>query len=263
MFNQLPTDLINLVSSYVVQPRYKLLPWIDPHKLDYFQLSSNPRAIGMLEDNPSIVSWDMLSANPSAIHLLEQNPDKINWYQLSKNPSAIRLLQQNPDKIDYCALLCDNPCAFRIINRVETSWFAYRNPSLLDLIEDKQLWYCLHGGRDDVDRLAQHPDNIHWGILSENPAAIHLLEQNEEKINWPSLSMNPAAIRPSDEFTKGVHLLEQHPDKVNWVLLSSFNSKATTLLEKHPDKIDWFWLSANPCIFEEENVGPTRQNVKD
>ena len=39
------------------------------------------------------VSWFQLSANPNAIYLLEQNLDKITWFQLSANSNAIHLLE--------------------------------------------------------------------------------------------------------------------------------------------------------------------------
>jgi hypothetical protein len=52
---------------------------------------------------------------------------------------------------------------------------------------------------------------VHWGRLSGNPNAIHLLEQNLDKVNWHLLSWNPNAI----------HLLEQNLDKVHWSYLSS------------------------------------------
>ena len=42
------------------------------------------------------IDWRELSLNPNAIHLLEQNLNKINWGHLSKNPNAINLLEKNP-----------------------------------------------------------------------------------------------------------------------------------------------------------------------
>ena len=56
----------------------KLLDWIHENKL----------------------SWSNLSRNPNAIHILEQNKDKIDWFQISRNPNAIQLLEQNLDKIN-------------------------------------------------------------------------------------------------------------------------------------------------------------------
>ena len=56
-------------------------------------------------------------------------------------------------------------------------------------------------------------------MLSENPAAIHLLEDNLED-----------------------------PEKTYWFVLSS-NPAAIHLLDANPDKIYWEWLFENPAIF--------------
>ena len=57
-------------------------------KINWCELSGNPNAIHLLEQNQDNIdySWG-LSINKSAIHLLEQNQDKINWIYLSKNPA--------------------------------------------------------------------------------------------------------------------------------------------------------------------------------
>ena len=34
-----------------------------------------------------MIDWYELSRNPNAIHLLEENQDKIEWNQISRNPS--------------------------------------------------------------------------------------------------------------------------------------------------------------------------------
>ena len=68
----IPFDLLNIVASFMVKPKMKLLDWIP-----------------ISEDE---LEWYYLSSNPNALHLLEQNPDKINWNYLSRNPNAIHLL---------------------------------------------------------------------------------------------------------------------------------------------------------------------------
>ena len=65
----IPLDVIRLIASYLVEPKMKLLDWIPLDKLD----------------------WDNLSENPDAIHLLEQNMNKINFAYLSKNPSIFEI----------------------------------------------------------------------------------------------------------------------------------------------------------------------------
>ena len=61
-------------------------------KVIWFNLSSNPNAIHILEQNLDKVYWEWLSGNPNAIYLLEQNMDKVDWGELSRNPNAIHLL---------------------------------------------------------------------------------------------------------------------------------------------------------------------------
>jgi hypothetical protein len=111
-------------------------------KINWDELSENPNAIHLLEQNRDKISWwnkidwIMLSSNPNAIHLLEQNVYKIDWEMLSENPSAIHLLEQKVDKIDW-------------------QWLS-ANPNAIHLLE-------------------KNIDKIHWDQLSSNPNAIHLL----------------------------------------------------------------------------------------
>ena len=58
------------------------------------------------------------------------------------------------------------------------------------------------------------PENLNWGVLSENSEAIHILEQNLDKIYWPLLSSNPKAIHLISE------ALEKNPNKICWIMLS-------------------------------------------
>ena len=44
-----------------------------------------------LIDNENI-SWYEISSNPNSIHLLEKKPDNIQWSYFSSNPNAIHLL---------------------------------------------------------------------------------------------------------------------------------------------------------------------------
>ena len=91
------TRLFHNMQSYddVTTP-YKLLNWIQKDKLNYDNLSSNHKAVQLLEQNPDKINWNNLSQNPNAIHLLQQNPEKIDWDILSYNPAIF--------EIDYNAL---------------------------------------------------------------------------------------------------------------------------------------------------------------
>ena len=71
---------------------------------DYFiwqNLSGNPNAISLLENNMDNICWSELSCNQNAISILEKNQEKIDWIWLSGNPNAISLLEKNPYKIDW------------------------------------------------------------------------------------------------------------------------------------------------------------------
>ena len=82
----LPDSVLSIVKYSFDQPT-KLLDWINPNKINWSYLSSNPDAIHLLEKNPDKINWNQLSANPAAIHLLEKNLDKIDWDELSRNIS--------------------------------------------------------------------------------------------------------------------------------------------------------------------------------
>ena len=69
--------------------------------MNWDNLSGNPNAIHLLEQNMDKIDWVHLSGNPNAIHLLEENPDKIDWSWLSLNPNAIHLFEQYPNKIGW------------------------------------------------------------------------------------------------------------------------------------------------------------------
>ena len=62
-------------------------------------------------DHIDKVDWTQLSRNPNAIHILEQNLDKVDWTELSGNPNAIHILEQNLDKVDWNTIWL-NPSIF-------------------------------------------------------------------------------------------------------------------------------------------------------
>ena len=45
-----------------------------------------------MEDDPASIDWEQLSSNPAAIKILENNVERINWNFLSKNPATINLI---------------------------------------------------------------------------------------------------------------------------------------------------------------------------
>ncbi len=147
----------------------KLLDWIPLEKLNWSYLSSNPKAIHLLEQNPDKISWFHLSINPEAIHLLEQNPDKIMWSWLTFNPKAIHLLEQNPDKIDWRGL-SGNPAAIHLLeqnpDKINWSWLS-QNLSIFTY-DYKQITEHRWPINKKIIQNRFHPKNIKyfsgWGV---------------------------------------------------------------------------------------------------
>ncbi len=264
--------------------------------LQYISKNQNPVVMEIFKYNPDMVSWMNLSMNPSAIMLLEENISKyesrfwitriisfiilkilnivyrlemdfnlitynynffcilckyidyhrdictlkVNWRYLSKNINAIPLLEKHLDKIDWY-YLSRNPNAISLLekNLDKIDWYCLsRNPNAIHLLEknlDKIDWKYLSRNPNAIHLLENNLDRIDWKYLSKNPNAIQLLEKNLDKIDWKYLSRNPNAI----------HLLENNLDKINWIYLSK-NPNAIHLLENNLDKVDWYRLAKNP-----------------
>ena len=128
-------------------------------KVNWTQLSSNPNAISILEENLDKINWFNFCVNINAIPIieknLESNLDKIKWSSLSINPNAIYILEKNLDKINW-DILSENPNAIRIL-------------------------------KNNVNK-------INWECLSVNLNGFSILEKNLYKVDIPSLISNPNAI---------------------------------------------------------------------
>lgn len=92
-------------------------------QIDWMSLAKNTNkdAIKIIEDNilklPDDVTsniWYFLSTNPKAIKILEANPTKIDINRLCQNPNAVKLIKMNKDKLDIYNydVLSRNPCIF-------------------------------------------------------------------------------------------------------------------------------------------------------
>jgi ribosomal protein L24E len=232
---------------------YKLLDWIQPHRLNPKYLSRNPHGIQWLEKNPDKIFWPELCRNksPFATYLLEKNPDKIVWSSLSENdnPSAIRMLerkiQSTPWYQGYVDWWEEN-----ILGRY------YYYESYVRRIS----WYSLSANPGAIHLLEQYPHIIDFEGLCCNPKlnlwAMRVLEKNLDKIDWSYLSQNPSI------FAK--QLFETYPEKICWRYLSSNSSDwAIQLLKQNPDKIHWWSLSKNthPAIYRIFETKIT-QNIK-
>ena len=180
------------------------------HNIDWNFLSSNPttEAIALIEEelniNPDnrIIDWYKLSSNPKAIHLLKKYRDKIKWRFLSGNADhgAIKLIKEeleiNPDNIDWVSLSA-NPKAMKILslpkyyNNIKWSELS-RNPNAIELLEkpenyDKIDWYQLSrnsNARNLLQRRLKYEKNLSKNEYRKLP--------NSKIIDKFELSKNPA-----------------------------------------------------------------------
>jgi hypothetical protein len=164
---------------------YKLRDWIDPTRLDSYNLSQNPApaAVEWLQEHPKYIDWHGLSRNPHAMHILKRHPDRIDWYHMSVNPAALDLLEQHPDKIDLY-MLSENPGVMpqpkkhgvnlvemnpeKIVDWNQDQWEALsKHPDIFvyDYDAMRTTKAPLH---EELVRVLFHPDNLHmfdgWGV---------------------------------------------------------------------------------------------------
>jgi hypothetical protein len=106
----------------------KLLPWIDPKKLDWRHILKDYgripeiRKLGEIHAPKPLpkpytgytTAARTMCACENFVPYLEKFPrefDSINWKWFSTNPAAIHILEQHQDKIDYVGL-SRNPAIF-------------------------------------------------------------------------------------------------------------------------------------------------------
>lgn len=168
------------------------------------------------------------------------------------NPATIYLLPQyyeeelNGDWIELCDL--------------------YINPNVLllaALYPNQSLHYgALSSNVDAIHIIEQHLDDACWEGLSANPAAIHILEANMDKLSAIDICSNTNALHLIKHVldTEGLSyddienvsanpcampLLLDIMDVVDLCMFSK-NPSAVSYLEAHPELIQWRELSANP-----------------
>ena len=260
---------------------YKSLPYI--LKIDWDEVSSNPKAISLLETKAE--EEKHLRNNNYEKYLALSDTERINWNKVSSNPKAISLLETKAEeeKIrdkNYEKYLTVG--YFRYF-RGRINWaILSSNPKAISLLETKAEDEKKIRDKNYEKYLAlSDTELINWNILSSNPKAISLLETKAEeemlekskrtsqelreyhcdsyacKIDPEKLSANPKAVK----------LLEKYPDYISITVLCS-NPNAVKLIKKqvlfekklsekelsekkYTDRINWDILSKNPCIFYE------------
>jgi hypothetical protein len=194
------------------------LKWVDPKKLDWFNILKNPNAMNYIQHTTnqcvglSKYEYSILSSNINADYLFQNNLNNINWNILSKNPGAINIITNHYNK------------GGRLINW----YYLSMNPEAIHIINN--------------DILKDH-NNVVWETLSSNPKAIHLIEKEITKNGFNRINLSWLCHN-----TNASHIITHYIDKLkpsDWYKLS-LNPGAILLLEKYPQNINFNLLCMNP-----------------
>jgi len=217
---------------------YKLRDWVDKKRLKGGMLSCNERAIEYLENHERKIDHFYILLNEEAIHIIEKiiknnkyNSNNHMYGEINNNKNAVNFLRNNRHHMDYTRL-CAKEHGIEFVD---------------ELIKNNEL------------------DKIHWGTLSSNPAAMHILNDPKyyQYINWCGIIYNKNAV----ELVKNnlhmvrkywgsicalphlIDIIEQNMDKIDWGRLS-INYNAIHILEKNIGKIDRGNLRLNKNGFQ-------------
>jgi hypothetical protein len=202
---------------YIIK-MYKLRDWVDETQLCE-TLSRNERAVEYLENHEHLINDNYIFYNVNAIHIIEKRI--MNNYTcncVNHNKNAVNFLRNNREYIKY-EILCGQEHGIEFVD---------------ELIKNNEL------------------DKINWCILSENPAAMHILNDPKyyEYLDWCGILYNKNAaelvknnvhmvVQYWDYICMQPHLIEiieQNMDNIHWSELSA-NYNAIRLLEKNLDEI--------------------------
>ena len=201
---------------------YILEDWVPINELNWSDLSKNPNAIDMLEENQTSIDWINLAENPNAFHILEKNAHKLPMlnYPYSDNVSDIfdgfhciqyyfdsLVSNPNPEIFNYFIkpnlLKCienndENDEENEIIIRNLNLTKLYSNPNIMNIINDFSIvcpidWEGLTQNPHPmaIEVLRKNPEFIVWDDLMKNPSAIALIKEiNDIEPDWEEISFN-------------------------------------------------------------------------
>jgi hypothetical protein len=181
------------------------------------RLSLNERAVEYLEKNEHLIHRYSILFNLNAIHIIEKNFTSDPFGDLSQNRNMVNYLRNNRKHMYYPYICC----------------FEYWIEIVDELLKNDKI------------------NKIEWGMLSRNPAAMHIINDPKyyKYIDWKSILYNKNAI----EFIKKnmdnvknhwshickqphlIDIIEQNMDKIDWVSLSE-NDDAIHILLNNIDK---------------------------
>ena len=146
--------------------------------------NTNPAAIRMVRNTPSLISWSCLSENPlpEALQLLKENPDKIEWPSFASHqtsPDAFAFMKSHLRTV--APLFYDLP----YMAAREELIVKYLDEFSMNPAEARSLWAC--AGDLLAQRLALTQNS--WARIANNtsPYALRLMLNNPSLIHWDEL----------------------------------------------------------------------------
>ena len=275
----LPGDILKIICSYAIEPKYKFIDIITNNILKYNNLERK-EFIHDLVLNQNIDILNLLDK------LIEQNlsinnefhytifNDLFFWIRLTVNSTAKFLLYK------YWDILIDN------IDNDDKSEFMYifeciaSNNDLVPLLKIKwntfnktnQFWLNLSKNINSIDLLIDKWDKfqktpIFWENLATNTNAIELIintfdENTKHYEFWLSISLNKNAI--DFILNNWIYIIQYKlDDSINFAQKLAYNKNGVIIIDKYLINHNWNLLSTSKIFWEYLSSNANSLNIFD
>lgn len=245
--NQVPLDVLYLISSFVIPTHYTLrtdIPRLN-ELLDKKTILLNPRSFYQLhvekedrEDKENKKDKDVVSL---------AHTKYIDWANACMNENdkmvdqllhQFELMPWNTGDVEWwkkwhrLALNKNDRIVSYFIDNVPHTIHVFL-PLFCKNSNERMVWYLWEHFRDNID----------WVFFSKNTsdAAMDILFNHIERIDWESANENP--------HPRMVEYVLSHPECIRFSLNKNTHPRVFTYLLSRPDIIDWKYLSLHPDVF--------------
>ena len=268
---KLPNPVLNIITTWLTKPEYKLVDWVKPELVNWDNLYFNSH-IGAkqlyqknkhLEEcliNESDVNvdvnhnWKMLSANVSdsqTVELLMNNIDKIDWELLSGNNNdfAFEIINKYLNKLDYTTLSYNpHPNAVKILltnpDKINWDWFsANTNSDIIPLLKNHMDFEQDNQARLNNQELILMEKKLDNLALQDNLVILPTQDVQDSQVVLPTQVNDTKIELPTQVNDTKIELPKTRLSKCK--LSANPNGKIIELLNFYPQYIDWATLSSN------------------
>lgn len=287
----LPLDILELISSFIVPKNYELrYPEIEAKLVkDFLNINPCQKIVDDIVKNPKNLyrmHFYVLSKNTSdtAVDFLLKNYFYIEWkyFSLNSNSKAVEFLLKNPVQIVWSKFsenINDLAVQYLINNPAKIYWEGFsRNPNSLAvryMLTSTHIinYRCFSENTNQtaVDLLLMNKNKICWELFTKNsndsavdmilqyidshPIYVGLRDLLPVKYHNLSINTNPRVVQ----------FLIKNPKYINWSkFVKNTSPKAVEFMVRPENtfKINWNLFSSNPSIFREIEDAEYRQRIK-